>query len=117
MNFYNLGSYIGENLSYNFWMILLLIVPMILGLIVQLALKATYSKYSKVRSETGLTGAAAARAILDGAGTLFTAVMGQALDGQALLLAYRYRGTARTTAGLEAQPALISGQGHAQRGS
>ena len=68
MNFYNLGSYIGENLSYNFWMILLLIVPMILGLIVQLALKATYSKYSKVRSETGLTGAAAARAILDGAG-------------------------------------------------
>lgn len=46
-----------------------------------------------------------------------SAVMGQALDGQALLLAYRYRGTARTTAGLEAQPALISGHGHAQRGS
>ena len=64
MYYYNLGSYLGDN----YWMILLLIVPMILGVIVQLVLKATYSKYSKERSETGMTGASAARKILDEAG-------------------------------------------------
>ena len=50
------------------WTILLMIPPLILGLIVQIILKATYKKYSGVRSETGMTGASAARSILNDAG-------------------------------------------------
>ena len=50
------------------WTILLMVPALLLGLIAQLVLKATYSKYGRMTSASGLTGFAAARRILDGAG-------------------------------------------------
>lgn len=48
--------------------ILILIPAMLLGLVVQIHLQSTYSKFSKVNSSSGLTGFSAARRILDQAG-------------------------------------------------
>ena len=48
--------------------ILILLPGLLLGLIVQVILKSTYSKYKKVPSVTGLTGYSAARKILNDAG-------------------------------------------------
>lgn len=50
------------------WTIIIMIPAILLGLIVQIRLSATYSKYSKVQSRTGMTGYTAARRILDAAG-------------------------------------------------
>jgi Zn-dependent membrane protease YugP len=48
--------------------LLFLIPGLILGIYAQMKLSAAYSKYVRVRTETGLTGAQAAREILDRAG-------------------------------------------------
>ncbi|MBQ9468072.1 MAG: zinc metallopeptidase [Clostridia bacterium] len=53
---------------YDFQGLMFLIPALLLSLIAQIVLKATYSKYSKVPSATGMTGFAAARRILDAAG-------------------------------------------------
>ena len=45
-----------------------MIPAILLGLIVQIRLSTTYSRYSKVQSRTGMTGYTAARRILDAAG-------------------------------------------------
>ncbi len=50
------------------WTIIIMIPAILLGLIVQIRLSTTYSKYSKVQSRTGMTGYTAARRILDAAG-------------------------------------------------
>ena len=50
------------------WTIIIMIPAILLGLIVQIRLSATYSRYSKVQSRTGMTGYTAARRILDAAG-------------------------------------------------
>ena len=51
------------------WTIIIIMIPAILlGLIVQIRLSTTYSKYSKVQSRTGMTGYTVARRILDAAG-------------------------------------------------
>ena len=51
------------------WTIIIIMIPAILlGLIVQIRLSTTYSRYSKVQSRTGMTGYTAARRILDAAG-------------------------------------------------
>ena len=50
------------------WTIIIMIPAIILGLIVQIRLSTTYSRYSKVQSRTGMTGYTAARRILDAAG-------------------------------------------------
>ena len=51
------------------WTIIIIMIPAILlGLIVQIRLSTTYSRYSKVQSRTGMTGYIAARRILDAAG-------------------------------------------------
>lgn len=54
-----------------FWFdrtIIIMIPAILLGLIVQIRLSTTYSRYSKVQSRTGMTGYTAARRILDAAG-------------------------------------------------
>lgn len=38
------------------WTIIIMIPAILLGLIVQIRLSTTYSKYSKVQSRTGMTG-------------------------------------------------------------
>ena len=53
---------------YDFRGLLFLIPAMLLALLARIFLKATYSKYGKVISSTGMTGASAARRILDDAG-------------------------------------------------
>ena len=50
------------------WTIIIMIPAILLGLIVQIRLSTTYSRYSKVQSRTGMTGYIAARRILDAAG-------------------------------------------------
>lgn len=50
------------------WTIIIMIPAILLGLIVQIRLSTTYSRYSKVQSRTGMTGYTAARRILDAAG-------------------------------------------------
>ena len=51
------------------WTIIIIMIPAILlGLIVQIRLSTTYSRYSKVQSRTGMTGYTTARRILDAAG-------------------------------------------------
>ena len=50
------------------WTIIIMIPAILLGLIVQIRLSTTYSRYSKVQSRTGMTGHTAARRILDAAG-------------------------------------------------
>ena len=50
------------------WTIIIMIPAILLGLIVQIRLSTTYSKYAKVQSRTGMTGYTAARRILDAAG-------------------------------------------------
>ena len=50
------------------WTIIIMIPAILLGLIVQIRLSTTYSKYSKVQSRTGMTGYTAVRRILDAAG-------------------------------------------------
>ena len=50
------------------WTIIIMIPAILLGLIVQIRLSTTYSRYSKVQSRTGMTGYTAARRILDTAG-------------------------------------------------
>lgn len=55
MNFYNL---------FDSWYILLVIPAMILSIVAQIGVKSTYKKYSGVQNARGLTGAAAAEAIL-----------------------------------------------------
>lgn len=50
------------------WTIIIMIPAILLGLIVQIRLSTTYSKYSKIQSRTGMTGYTAARRILDAAG-------------------------------------------------
>lgn len=50
------------------WTIIIMIPAILLGLIVQIRLSTTYSRYSKVQSRTGMTGYTVARRILDAAG-------------------------------------------------
>lgn len=50
------------------WTIIIMIPAILLGLIVQIRLSTTYSKYAKIQSRTGMTGYTAARRILDAAG-------------------------------------------------
>lgn len=50
------------------WTIIIMIPAILLGLIVQIRLSTTYSRYSKAQSRTGMTGYTAARRILDAAG-------------------------------------------------
>ena len=50
------------------WTIIIMIPAILLGLIVQIRLSTTYSRYSKVQSRTGMTGYTAVRRILDAAG-------------------------------------------------
>lgn len=50
------------------WTIIIMIPAILLGLIVQIRLSTTYSRYSKVQSRTGMTGYTAAWRILDAAG-------------------------------------------------
>ena len=50
------------------WTIIIMIPAILLGLIVQIRLSTTYSRYSKVQSRTGMTGYTTARRILDAAG-------------------------------------------------
>lgn len=50
------------------WTIIIMIPAILLGLIVQIRLSTTYSRYSKVQSRTGMTEYTAARRILDAAG-------------------------------------------------
>lgn len=50
------------------WTIIIMIPAILLGLIVQIRLSTTYSRYSKVQSRTGMTGYTATRRILDAAG-------------------------------------------------
>lgn len=56
------------NLFWGDWTILILVPSFILALWAQINVKSTYSKYSKVPNRRGISGAAAARKILDGAG-------------------------------------------------
>ena len=53
---------------YDFRGLFFILGALALALIAQLVMKATYSKYAKVQSSTGMTGFAAARKILDDAG-------------------------------------------------
>ena len=53
---------------YDYWGLLFIIPALLIGLIAQIVMKTTYSKYAKVKSSTGLTGFSAARKILDDAG-------------------------------------------------
>ena len=46
------------------WTIIIMIPAILLGLIVQIRLSTTYSRYSKVQSRTGMTGYTTARRIL-----------------------------------------------------
>ena len=48
--------------------LLILIPGILLGVIAQIVMQSTYTKYAAIKSVTGLTGYAAARRILDGAG-------------------------------------------------
>ena len=50
------------------WTIIIMSPAILLGLIVQIRLSTTYSRYSKVQSRTGMTGYTTARRILDAAG-------------------------------------------------
>ncbi len=50
------------------WTIIIMLPAILLGLIVQIRLSTTYSKYAKIQSRTGMTGYTAARRILDAAG-------------------------------------------------
>lgn len=65
-NYYSYGR--GYGGYYFDWTYLLAIAGLILTLIAQAMVKNTFSKYNKVRSVSGLTGAQAARAVLDSQG-------------------------------------------------
>ncbi len=56
------------------WTFLIMIPAMLLGLVVEIVLKNTYAKYSKVTGTTGLTGYSAARKILNDAGLQHVAI-------------------------------------------
>lgn len=64
------GYYYGIDWSY----ILLVLPTIIIALIAQMKVKSTYEKFSKVGSARGITGAAAARAILDAHGFSHVAI-------------------------------------------
>jgi Zn-dependent membrane protease YugP len=51
-----------------FWSYILLVPAVILGIYAQVKVKSSFAKYSKVTSSRGLTGADAARLVLDSAG-------------------------------------------------
>ena len=65
------------------WTIIIMIPAILLGLIVQIRLSTTYSRYSKVQSRTGMTGYTTARRILDAAGLRhvpFECIQGELTD-------------------------------------
>ena len=51
-----------------YWSILLLIPALLLGIYAQIRVNSTFNRYAKVPSARGLTGAQAARMLLDSAG-------------------------------------------------
>ena len=50
------------------WTYILIIIALLISLAVQMNMKGTFQKYSRVRSERGMTGAQAAERILHNAG-------------------------------------------------
>ena len=75
------GGYYGFGIDYYY--ILLVIPAMIIALIAQARVKSAYNKYSKIPNSRGLTGAQAARMILDSHGLNYvpiTMVQGQLTD-------------------------------------
>lgn len=75
------GGYYGFGIDYYY--ILLVIPAMIIALIAQARVKSAYNKYAKIPNSRGLTGAQAARMILDSHGLHYvpiTMVQGQLTD-------------------------------------
>ncbi len=57
-----------STIGFWYWDLLLLVPAVILGIYAQAKVRSSFAKYSKIASSRGLTGADAARLVLDGAG-------------------------------------------------
>lgn len=57
------------------WWLVVLIIGMVVSVIAQIKIKSTYSKYGKISNSRGITGAQAARSILDSHGLYNVAVV------------------------------------------